>query len=740
MADSAETINRAMNEELFYGRRAEMAWLAEQLDSGERFLVVYGPRRMGKSTLLRHLVRYLSGRSPHAYLAVYVDASKAGGWGTESPLLQIAGEIGRRVRERAGIRVAPPEAAAFAAHAPQAWQAYLGLLAAQLEGRQPVLLIDNADQGAVEAAGQDSEWPSALLQAPLPVIATAEHWGSLDEILPGPAAEPPSLSLGTLDGEAAEFLVRALVNRTTQIDPWAVRRVVEITSHHPYYIQLFCREMLECCSFKSPLTPSDVEEALSYTLETPLPEFQATWESLSPREQFVLSSFGALRGMRGAATQYDIQTFCAHRGYSLSLSEIVAALDSLAEREVLEKLGANSYRFTLELYRLWVNYRRSPEYVLGKGRGRSGHSQIVVRPSKLRRLLGRRPGVWMSVVVVLLVLLVVALQPVFWQGRASSRATGVKTPVAGTPSTRPPSQTVALVSVPTATSAPTPVWVLPEYDVACMARSGLDAPWQVYVLDSRTGQRVRLTETDSNERTPRWSPDGRRLIFASDRDGNRELYVMDLSLAVSGEGDAALVNLTQHPAPDWQPAWSPDGNRVAFSSHRDDNWEIYVVDVDGGNLERLTDHSESDFSPSWSPDGRQLVFASRRYVDADLFAIDVETGELTQLTQGELNEFDPAWSPDGKWIAYVTQIGDQGDVHVMRADGADPINLTNSPYANDFQPTWTPDGQWVVFVSYATAEGDHELYRMRPDGSEVTRLTNDEYDNLAPSWRPAAPQ
>ena len=225
----------------------------------------------------------------------------------------------------------------------------------------------------------------------------------------------------------------------------------------------------------------------------------------------------------------------------------------------------------------------------------------------------------MSVGVVLLVLVIVALQPVFGQGRANSRDTRASTPIVGTSSTRPASQTTAPPSAPSETLAPTPVVTLPGYDMASMARTGLDAPWQVYVLDSRTGQRVRLTETDSNERTPRWSPDGQRLVFASDRDGNRELYVMDLSIAVSDGGDAGLINLTQNKAPDWQPAWSPDGSRKAFSSHRDDNWEIYVVDADGSNPERLTAHPEYDFSQSWSRDGRQLVFSSRRYSVADLF-------------------------------------------------------------------------------------------------------------------------
>ena len=93
----------------------------------------------------------------------------------------------------------------------------------------------------------------------------------------------------------------------------------------------------------------------------------------------------------------------------------------------------------------------------------------------------------------------------------------------------------------------------------------------------------------------------------------------------------------------------------------------------------------------------------------DLFVIDIDTGELTQLTEGERDEYDPAWSPDGEWIAYVTQIGDQSDVFVMRADGIDQTNLTNSPYANDFQPIWTADSEQIIYVSYTTADGDRGI-------------------------------
>jgi Tol biopolymer transport system component len=273
---------------------------------------------------------------------------------------------------------------------------------------------------------------------------------------------------------------------------------------------------------------------------------------------------------------------------------------------------------------------------------------------------------------------------------------------------------------------------LPGYDLLMMSREGTEAPWQIYTMNSRMGKHMRLTNTDSNERTPEWAPDGGALTFASDRDGNREIYIMDLT------GDSSPANLTRHKAPDWQPAWSPDGTRVAFSSHRDENWEIYLVNIDGTGLVRLTEHPENDFSPTWSPDGR-VLFVSRRHGDADLFVMDLDRRELAQLTKSELDEYDPAWSPDGRWIAFVTQMGNQSDIFVMRADGADPVNLTDSMYANDFQPTWTADSEELVFVSYTAARGTHDLFRMRRDGSGVIQLTDDEHDNLAPSVRKMNP-
>jgi hypothetical protein len=745
-----------IQEDLLFGRQTEKAWLTDRLDGGEQLLVIYGPARIGKTALLRHL----AGTLAHRYVAIYLDVGKAGSWGNESPLLQIAGEVGRRVREQTAVCIELPEAASFTSYPLAAWQTYLNVVTAQLEERQLVLLIDNVDRALLDnvdrgpgrnkglgggkakapntadAAGPNVDWLSTLLHAPVQIILAMRRRDGLAQILPDPSTSPPSFGLGTLDNAAAESLVKALISFTAEIDPWATRRVVEIASHHPHYIREFCSVLIDCCAHKSPLTSSDVEEALAMLLDEPPPEFAATWQSLTPHEQLVLSGFGAMRGTRGAVTQYDIQAFCDQHEFQLSLAEIIVALDHAVERSVLEKLGTNSYRFALELFRHWVHQHRPPEYTLRHSLRRLQSAMGTFQPARVRRAIGRRPRFWMSAGIILLVAVVVALQPAFRQrpSRLNTRTPSPTLSAASTSSTQ--------ASEPASTSiaplVPTPTRILSGYDIACMSRTDDSAPWQIYVLNLQTGERVDLSQTDSNERTPRWSPDGQRLVFASERDGNREIYVADIAAASLGGNATNLRNLSQHKAPDWQPAWSPDGLRIAFSSYRDENWELYLVNADGSNLIRLTDHPENDFSPTWSPDGSQLLFASRRFADADLFVLDVGTAEITQLTTSEWNEFDPAWSPDGRWIAYVTQHGDQGDVYVMRADGADSINLTHSQYANDFQPTWTPDGQWVVFVSYTAAEGDHELFRMRPDGSGVQQLTDDEYDNLAPSWRPPA--
>jgi TolB protein len=159
---------------------------------------------------------------------------------------------------------------------------------------------------------------------------------------------------------------------------------------------------------------------------------------------------------------------------------------------------------------------------------------------------------------------------------------------------------------------------------------------------------IRLTDDPANDMFPAWSPDGQQIAFASGRDGNWEIYVMD----ADGGG---VQNLTNNPAEDFSPSWSPDGTRIAFGSDRDNNWEIYIMAVGGSGLSRMTNNSAEDDRPTWSPDGARLAFASTR------------------------DDPDPAHC--GTNCNY--------EIYVMNADGSDVVRLTNSP-AVDWEPAWSP--------------------------------------------------
>jgi Tol biopolymer transport system component len=543
------------------------------------------------------------------------------------------------------------------------------------------------------------------------------------------------MTLGPLDSDAAESLARALVTPQTQIDPWAVRRILEITSNQPHYIRLFCRVLLDCCAQRSPLTPSDIEEALPAFFETPQTEFVDAWQSLPNAEQYVLSAFAALKGHGGIATSYEVHKSCTRNGILLALPEVTATLDRLIQRRLLERLGANSYRFALELFRLWVAGHRPPDQVLRDRPWRLRWQSLLGHLGTLGQSLAEHWPRW-AIVAGLVVVGTVLILPMLLRATRSYSTSrqGLATPLPAA------TWTVARVAAratpaPTATSVPAPLVALPGNDLAVMSRANRDAPWQLYAMNSLTGERQRLTKTTSDELTPRWSPDGRKLLFASYRNGEREVYVMDLAAVVQGAGDEAIVNLSRHTAADWQPAWSPDGMRVAFSSYRDGNWEIYAVRADGTDMARLTNDPATDFSPSWSPDGTRLLFMSRRSGDADLFVLDLATSKLTQLTHGKRDEYEPAWSPDGEWMAFVTQMDDQSDIWVMHADGSEPVNLTQSRYADDFSPAWYCGSDWLLYVSYTSAEGNYGVFRMRRDGTGVTRVTESKVDNLAPDWR-----
>jgi Tol biopolymer transport system component len=184
-----------------------------------------------------------------------------------------------------------------------------------------------------------------------------------------------------------------------------------------------------------------------------------------------------------------------------------------------------------------------------------------------------------------------------------------------------------------------------------------------------------------------YSPDGTRIVFGSDATGTMQVYLLDPDYMPNSGKDPVALTQGEH---NDGPAWSPDGSRIVFTSLRDGNRELYVMDADGNNVERLTDDPAEDGAPAWSPDGSQIAFHSDRTGSRDIFVINSDGTDARQLTDDPaLNGF-PSWSRDGEWIAFDHQVSrDDIEIYVMRADGSELINVTNDP-ARDAFPSWGP--------------------------------------------------
>jgi Tol biopolymer transport system component/erythromycin esterase-like protein len=251
------------------------------------------------------------------------------------------------------------------------------------------------------------------------------------------------------------------------------------------------------------------------------------------------------------------------------------------------------------------------------------------------------------------------------------------------------------------------------------------------------------------------------LLFSSYRDGESDLYLLDVAAALDGTGEDAIQRLTDDAERVNQPTWSPDGRLVAYTRRRDGKyreiWALRVADVLTGagthKPVRLVSHFRAlDSEPAWSPDGRQIAFASSQDSDVDpgdeagvrldvyLTSLDGSgqvrlTGDNApdpQAVDAEWNT-SPAWSPDGGQIAFQTNRDGNNEIYVMAANGFVVRNLTRHP-ASDASPAWSPNGTTIAFVS--DRDGNEEIYLVGVDGSGLRRLTHHPGPDKSPAWSP----
>jgi len=260
----------------------------------------------------------------------------------------------------------------------------------------------------------------------------------------------------------------------------------------------------------------------------------------------------------------------------------------------------------------------------------------------------------------------------------------------------------------------------------------------IYVMEA-DGSNVRQLTTDpGQDLEPAWSPDGMRVAFVKSWPlPATGIYV------INADGMGPVVNLTDGLPYATNPAWSPDGTKIAFLyfSSNDSATGIAVMNAtDGSEVVRVT----KEFCyptgctipgyPTWSPDGTKIAFNTPRDGNSEIYITNADgSGQVNLTSSASSNEFHPAWSPDGLKIAFRSNRDGSQQIYVMNADGSELTRLTNNP-ANDFDPAWSPDGTRIAFAT--DRRGAYEIYVMNADGSEQVNITNHPGWERYPAWRP----
>jgi Tol biopolymer transport system component len=261
-------------------------------------------------------------------------------------------------------------------------------------------------------------------------------------------------------------------------------------------------------------------------------------------------------------------------------------------------------------------------------------------------------------------------------------------------------------------------------------RAGND---EIYVMNTDGTGTVRLTNNPATDGEPTWSPNGAKIAFVSHRSGNDEIYVMNAN------GSGVPIRLTNNPAADGGPAWSPDGTRIAFVSHRDGNDEIYTMHPDGSSVRRLTNNAAVDRAPAWSIDGTKIAFVSHRPGNDEIYLMNPDGSGVKRLTNNSAVDGQPVWLLDGGTtkIAFVTHRTGNDEIYKIDPNDllAAPVRLTNNAAVDD-EPDWTFNN---IIAFQSNRDGDFEIYEMNPDGTEVTQVTHNGVFDGEPALTIATP-
>jgi PKD repeat protein len=241
---------------------------------------------------------------------------------------------------------------------------------------------------------------------------------------------------------------------------------------------------------------------------------------------------------------------------------------------------------------------------------------------------------------------------------------------------------------------------------------------EIYVVNADGSNPVNVSSNGADDTDPAWSPDGTRLAFTSNRQGDFDLHILNIS-------DGTVTQITFDSTDDTQPRWSPDGSRLAYTRTSGGNSDIYFVNLSDNSTSPWLATDANESYPTWSPDGSQIAYESGQ----EIFVANVnDTNTATNITNDAGNDTQPSWGADNL-IAFASNRDGDFEIHIMGADGSNVQKLTDNNVSDGF-PNWVPNGNRIVYTSELATDGSGgasnlNIYTMRSDGSEQAPYTTD---------------
>lgn len=252
---------------------------------------------------------------------------------------------------------------------------------------------------------------------------------------------------------------------------------------------------------------------------------------------------------------------------------------------------------------------------------------------------------------------------------------------------------------------------------------------EIYIYTLETKKISQITKNNNFDGDPAFSPDGKEIVFVSDRDRNLEIYLMN-------DDGSNVRRLTDNPANDSFPKFTPDGTQITFNSNfLGESTDVFIMNKDGKNIVPLTDWKSNEISRGGlSPDGTKLAFNSKFTGVYRIFVKDVEPFAPKLLLADDDELQTPNYSPNGQEIVYSVKLADKtGELRILNLSDQKSRLLLKTSSGNNY-PRWSPDGNWIAF--HQEVEGKWDVFKVRNDGTELTKLTDHPASDSLPDWFP----